>query len=48
MQVGIKAENWLCTKSPDDVPTVSGLGTVLLMLTILGTGVYFVRRRATS
>ena len=31
-----------------DVPAVSGIGTVLFLLTILGTGVYFVRRRVTS
>ena len=31
-----------------DVPAVNGIGTLLLLLTMLGTGVYFVRRRATS
>ncbi len=31
-----------------DVPAVRGIGTVLLLLVILGTGVYFVRQRATS
>ena len=31
-----------------DVPAVSGIGILLLLLAMLGTGVYFVRRRATS
>ena len=31
-----------------DVPAVKGIGTVFLLLAMLGTGVYFVRRRVTS
>ncbi len=31
-----------------DVPAVSGIGTALLLLAMLGTGIYFVRRRATG
>ena len=37
--------------SPDDdggVPAVNGIGTMLLLLALLGTGFHFLRRRATS
>jgi hypothetical protein len=35
-------------KPPPDVPAVGAWGTVALFLTVLGTGVWFARRRATA
>jgi hypothetical protein len=32
----------------DDVPTVGGFGLVLLLMAVLGTGVYFMRGQATG